>query len=313
MRNEIFKKISQNRKRYLAENSLIEISNDKPKDKPGSANDRPGTTSPSTSAKTSLTLGSGLTNSVTRFVIKKFEDARSNFPFDNIRDKMEKIGAVRRQKLQSANRKLTKGSEKIFENFVNYSDRFFEDRFVNVNETDPDLKSFALQTVGSPQLVWEFSDSKMQEGFFPPFHKSHLGYMIKKIENSFVRNWKKIIFSLELDGLLLEVGRAKLSSIKTSGKHIKIAVNKSNSSFNEKAFAKYDSIENRRSIPKKKRVDRIINRLEKAMNQVSVHFPVKIDSNISVKPRNQSAGLLSNKSVSLHRKIFTDINRFIVG
>ncbi len=313
MRNEVFKKISQNRKRYLIENSRIEVSKEKPVGKPRTKKKRSGVKSPFLSVKTSTSIGSGIADSVSRFVTKKVDNGKINFAIDSIKEKMQKIGAFRRLKLQSANRKLSKGSEKIFDSFVNYSDRFFEDRFVKVDEDNPTLKSFALQSVSSTQMVWEFADTKTHVGYLPPFRESYLGYFMKKIRNSFIRNWRKFIFSLELDGVLLELTQSNKSSITASGNNPNTIEIKDDMPLTIKPVAKYNSTKNRISTSKEKRVGRIVNRLAKALNYerfCSLNKTVTkylVEFKKSFKDRHSK-----NKSVRFQQMMFSEINRFIM-
>ncbi|RLD59949.1 MAG: hypothetical protein DRJ05_05585 [Bacteroidetes bacterium] len=313
MRNEVFKKISQNRKRYLIENSRIEISNEERFEGPGAKMERPVIKSHSSSGKKNIPMGLGIANSVTQFVIKQFENAKNNFPLENIKEKMDKIGAIRRQKLQSVNKKISKGSEKVFESFVSYSDRFFEDRFEEIDEGKPNINAFVLQTSGSKQMVWEFADTKTHKDFLPSFSDSYLGYFLKKIKNVFVNNWKKIIFFLEFDGALLELSQDIPTSTGTFSNNAKM-IEKEESRIVSSVLFVFDTVRNKKTTIQKKYVAKIGTRLHETVNQIKVSLFNKSNSNDFVKVKTSFGYRLTKfMSLTLYRKVFSDVNRFTIG
>lgn len=310
MRNEVFKKISQNRKRYLIENSRIETRKEVQLEETQTTVKKSKTISPYLSEKATIPKGLGISDSVTQIVRKKLEEVKWNFPFENITKKMKEISFKRHQKLRSANRKLLKGLEKMLENFVSYSNRLFEDRYITVDSNNPNINSIVLQTNETKQLIWEFADDKTHRNIIPSFHESQLGYLLNKLENMLSRIWKKTIYSLEIDGVLLELQHKKNSSTETSNKNTNAIEIKHDTSALKRVLLASSFVNYYENVSRKKHIAKIGEGISPGKDLNKNNYIGQSVSNSLTKLRNRF-GYLSKKlkSIILYRNAILDLNK----
>ncbi len=205
MRNEIYEKISQSRKRYLAELNQKNHQNEVPEEKPLEPFKKPKSKSKADIESMNFQLMEYWRSVEPNWGISaKLKEAFQRTRFEGFNEKLGKLATGLKRKLRKANQRFSSSSDKFVESFVIYSNRIFEDRYESVDPEKPDMNGLTLQTASSRQMVWEFEDTCKDQEFLPPFSESQLGYFLKKIENTFIKTWKHFRFSIEFDGASLE-------------------------------------------------------------------------------------------------------------
>ncbi len=246
MRNEIYEKISQSRKRYLSELNQKEHQNEIRKEKTSEAVEK----AKSTFDPESITVqvGEWVKSKNLKWEIKnRFVNLFQKIPLEGIRERLNKLSNGIQQKLRGTNQKITAHSDKFMEGFVSYSNRIFEDRFESTDIDNPNLNALILQTNSSRQIVWEFADVNSNQYLLPTFSESQLGYFLKKIENAIIRSWKNFRFSIEFDGASLEyIDEVRIIPLSEEGKHIDFVQTCKTKDTNlfvqiEKGYAKQDN------------------------------------------------------------------------
>jgi hypothetical protein len=203
MRNEIYEKISQSRKRYLSELNQKEHQSEIPQEKPSEDVAKEKSTIDTESI--TIQLGEWVKSKNLKWEIKNsFLNTFKKIPLEGIKEKLNKLSNGIQQKLMRTNQKFTSRSDKFMEGFVSYSNRIFEDRYESTDVENSNMGAFKLQTTSSRQIVWELEDTGKNQEFIPPFSESQLGYFLKRIENTFIKAWKNFRFSIEFDGASLE-------------------------------------------------------------------------------------------------------------
>ena len=220
MRNEIYEKISQSRKRYLSElnqeNRQNEILREKSSEGIGKAK------SIIEPESTSVQLGEWVKSKNIKLEIKnRFANNLNKIPIKGIKGKLYKLSNRIQHKLKRANQKLTSRSDGFMEGFVSYSNRIFEDRYEGTDNGNPIVNALVLPTNSSRQIVWEFTETTSNQYLLPPFSESQLGYYLKKAKDTFIRIWKNFRFSIEFEGASLEYeDEVRNISLSEEGRHI---------------------------------------------------------------------------------------------
>lgn len=203
MRNEIFEKISQSRKRYLTELNQQNNYKETVKEKPAEAIEQ---STPIVRVKSA----SFQFESLKQFMIingeikNKLGIVLKKIPIEGIKGKLSKLTEGLQQRLRRSNERFSSNSDKLMEGFVSYSNRIFEDRYERIDTENPNMKALVLQLESSRYMSWEFADPLTHRDFIPAYSDSRLGELLNRIEKVVVRGWKNFIFSLELDGASLE-------------------------------------------------------------------------------------------------------------
>ncbi|NOX45989.1 MAG: hypothetical protein GXO89_03305, partial [Chlorobi bacterium] len=169
MGNEVYKKISQSRKRYLAElNQKNHQNNEIPKEKPFEPVKKPKSKSKADIESMIFQLMESWQSVKPNWGISaKLREAFHRTPFEGINEKLGKLTTGLKRKLKKANQRFSSSSDKFMEGFVIYSNRIFEDRYERVDPEKPDMNGLTLQTASSRQMVWEFEDTGKDQEFLP--------------------------------------------------------------------------------------------------------------------------------------------------
>jgi hypothetical protein len=203
MRNEIYEKISQSRKRYLSELNKKEYQKETPKEKASKAVVKENFSIDPESII--VKLGEWVKSENLKWEIKnRFMIAFRKIPLEGIKGKLNKLSVGIQRKFKRVNQKFTSHSDKFTENFVSYSNRIFEDRYERVDLENQNTNGLVMQTPISNQIVWEFADPVTHQDFLPTFAESLLGELIEKAKNHVINVWRSFVFSLAFDGAMLE-------------------------------------------------------------------------------------------------------------
>lgn len=203
MRNEIYEKISQSRKRYLSELNQENRQNEILGENPSEVIENEKSTIETESI--SIQFSEWVKSKNIKWEIKnRFVNNLNKIPIKGIKEKLNKLSDGIQHKLKRANQKLTSHSDEFMEGFVRYSNRIFEDRVESTEDGNPIINALVLPTNLSRQIVWEFAETTSNQNLFTPFLESQLGYFLKKTKDTFIRTWKNFRFSIEFEGASLE-------------------------------------------------------------------------------------------------------------
>ena len=150
MRNEIFEKISQSRKRFYEEhfNSSLTLTEYNPE------------------ICKKIETGKGLSD----FLSKNKKNTVPDMKFDLVKirginkEKLRRLStsirnclALLQHNMQKVNQNINNRTERMAQGFYNLSSGIFEDRYEDVTITDTNRGVVVMQTVQAREMVWEFA------------------------------------------------------------------------------------------------------------------------------------------------------------
>lgn len=198
MSSEVYKKISQSRRRYLSELNQVQKKNIQPGNKANENIEKAESLKVNNHPK--LQLSSAINTFANQIRIgKRIRNILQNFPVEEMKGFINKRYYLLQKWIFANNQRFSGRSERLMDNFVNYSNRIFEDRYENPNHDNANLRLSALCQNHSSQVVREIEDAMQTDNFLTEFSESRLSEILDRARREFLKIWNNIIFSIEFE------------------------------------------------------------------------------------------------------------------